>query len=165
MTHQQRTPFIRQCAGPTPGRIYHLSVGHHIIGRDPEASVQIDDADVSRHHARIEVTNDGILINDLDSKNGVFRGGEQITQPTLFSDGERFELGKIILEVHHPGSQVAQALARAGEVTMTTTTAIRAQANASIASMASKNVRIDIRIPLISTILFALIIVALLLSE
>src|SRR5207249_6407472 len=46
-----------------------IEAGESIIGRDPAASVFIDDLSVSRLHARIVVSNEGATLEDLGSKN------------------------------------------------------------------------------------------------
>ena len=50
-----------------------LMNGANVIGRDPDATIQIDARGVSRHHARILVSGDEATIEDLGSKNGTLR--------------------------------------------------------------------------------------------
>ena len=47
-----------------------LSAGENVLGREPAAAVFIDDATVSRHHARILVAGGRACLEDLGSKNG-----------------------------------------------------------------------------------------------
>jgi len=70
-----------------------LQQGENVVGRGRDANVVIDDHEVSRHHARILLTKDGITIEDLDSKNGTFVRGERIPQPTPLVDGDAIRLG------------------------------------------------------------------------
>lgn len=58
------------------------------LGRDPECEVHIPDRQVSRQHARISLTNEGVIIEDLGSKNGIHCNGKQIEEATLLSDGD-----------------------------------------------------------------------------
>ncbi len=51
------------------------------IGRDPICALVIPDRQVSRIHARLSVTPEGILLEDLGSKNGTFSNGELIIDP------------------------------------------------------------------------------------
>lgn len=74
------------------GRDYPLREGENVLGRDPSADVQIDDATVSRRHASITIADDATL-HDLDSKNGTFIDGERLTQPRTLRDGQTFVLG------------------------------------------------------------------------
>jgi two-component system cell cycle response regulator len=54
-TDRQRTTRAQLAvlAGPSAGRAYPVLEGETLLGRDPEAHVQADDAGVSRVHARI----------------------------------------------------------------------------------------------------------------
>ncbi|MEL6183934.1 MAG: ATP-binding protein [Myxococcota bacterium] len=43
-----------------------------VIGRDPASDIVIDDISVSRAHAQIEVTDEGVVLTDLGSSRGTF---------------------------------------------------------------------------------------------
>jgi DNA-binding winged helix-turn-helix (wHTH) protein len=73
-----------------------LSEGENVIGRDPEAAVFIDDATVSRHHARLTMTAERVMLEDLGSKNGTFVLGKQIETVDL-QDGSEFCVGGVTL--------------------------------------------------------------------
>jgi len=100
-----------------PGSIHELGLGSHTLGRVAGADVVLDHADVSRHHAELEVTFDGATIRDLDSKNGVLVDGRKVAQAQL-DDGSRFAFGELILVLEHPGARVGRVLARGGEPTV-----------------------------------------------
>jgi pSer/pThr/pTyr-binding forkhead associated (FHA) protein len=57
-------------------RRFVLSPGVNTIGREPNCTVCINDASVSRGHARITITDNDVLIEDLKSKNGTQVMGE-----------------------------------------------------------------------------------------
>ena len=78
-----------------------LSEGENIIGRAPDASVWIDAAGVSRHHARIVAGADP-SIEDLGSKNGTYLGGEPITGPKSLVDGDQIRLGSVVVTFRIP---------------------------------------------------------------
>ncbi len=63
------------------------------IGRSPGNSIQIDDLQVSRKHARIIEKDDGLYLVDLGSGNGTYIGGERIVEHRL-SDGDVFRMGR-----------------------------------------------------------------------
>jgi len=73
-----------------------LSEGENIIGRDPTVSVFIDDATVSRHHARLTITAEQVLLEDLGSKNGTFIDGKRI-EKSILDDGSEFHVGGVRL--------------------------------------------------------------------
>lgn len=79
------------------GREFPLREGINILGRDPTADVQIDDVTVSRKHATIEIRPDGVTIADLDSKNGTFVDGVQLTGSAPLLEGHPIVLGDAAL--------------------------------------------------------------------
>ena len=72
-----------------------LGHGVNTIGREPSSSVCINDASVSRGHARITIDGDRATIEDMQSKNGTAIMGEPITGPTLLKDGDEIEFGHV----------------------------------------------------------------------
>ena len=69
-----------------------LLEGPNIIGRAPDATILCDAKGVSRHHARILVSNGEATLEDLGSKNGTYLRRERITSARL-SDGDQIQLG------------------------------------------------------------------------
>ena len=63
-----------------------------VIGRDPECGVVLADALVSRRHARLEATDQGLKVVDLGSGNGVWVGADRV-QERVLSAGDQFRLG------------------------------------------------------------------------
>jgi pSer/pThr/pTyr-binding forkhead associated (FHA) protein/CheY-like chemotaxis protein len=78
--------------GPDRGRRYALR-GTVVIGRGEEAQIFIDDAEVSRQHARIARSEDGFVVEDLCSRNGTAVAGRRIAVPTLLCYGDCIRLG------------------------------------------------------------------------
>ena len=76
-------------------RRFVLSSGVNTIGREPNSTVCINDASVSRGHARITIKDDEATIEDLESKNGTQVMGEMITRPTVLKDGDEVEFGHV----------------------------------------------------------------------
>ncbi len=74
-----------------PGRI--------IVGRSPDNEVYIKSKFVSRHHAQLISDDDGCVIEDLNSTNGVFLGEKQIKKYRL-RDGDVVALGVHELVYH-----------------------------------------------------------------
>jgi len=67
--------------------------GDNLVGRGGEARIVIDSSRVSRHHALIAVSADGVVIEDLGSKNGTFVGERRIDAPTPLADGDEVRFG------------------------------------------------------------------------
>jgi DNA-binding winged helix-turn-helix (wHTH) protein len=76
---------------------FPLALGEHVIGRDPDVEVRLDDSTVSRRHARLVVTTEGTVLEDFGSKNGTFRGGERVTAPVRLADGDAIRIGSLLV--------------------------------------------------------------------
>jgi DNA-binding winged helix-turn-helix (wHTH) protein len=74
-----------------------LATGENIIGRAPDAAVFVDDAGVSRHHARITVDAGGAVLQDLGSKNGTILDGNRIERSMPLADGALIVVGATAL--------------------------------------------------------------------
>jgi DNA-binding winged helix-turn-helix (wHTH) protein len=70
-----------------------LDGAENVIGRDSTAVVWIDDASVSRRHARITLDDKGAKIEDLGSKNGTFVRGRRIEKPARLGDRDVIKIG------------------------------------------------------------------------
>ena len=66
--------------------------GRVIVGRSPDNEIYIQSKFVSRHHAQLVSDDDGCVIEDLNSTNGVFLGDKQIKKYRL-RDGDVVSLG------------------------------------------------------------------------
>jgi two-component system, NtrC family, response regulator HydG len=82
--------------GPLKGQTFGLSETDFSIGRDPANSLCIDDALISRQHARIRQEPTGFSIADLNSRNGTFVNSVPVTARTLES-GDRILIGDSLL--------------------------------------------------------------------
>jgi DNA-binding winged helix-turn-helix (wHTH) protein len=81
-------------------RRFPLSIGEHVIGRDPDVEVRLDASTVSRRHARLVVTAEGTLLEDFGSKNGTLRGSERVTSPVQLADGDTILIGSLLVTFH-----------------------------------------------------------------
>jgi general secretion pathway protein A len=70
-----------------------LRPGRLIVGRTPENDLQIDSKYVSRHHCQLTVTQEGTLLEDLNSTNGVYMNGRRVRRH-LMRDGEVIHVGR-----------------------------------------------------------------------
>ena len=84
---------ITEAGGPP--RFGHLE--GLVIGRAPEAALQIDSGGVSRLHARITVRGGEVRVEDLGSKNGTFVGGEPVSGARVLADGDEPRIGPVSL--------------------------------------------------------------------
>src|SRR5688572_18778088 len=72
-----------------------LRAGDHLLGRDADVAVWLESPTVSRHHARIRITESDATIEDLASKNGTFLRGERVSTSTALKDGDEIRLGSV----------------------------------------------------------------------
>lgn len=68
------------------------------LGRARSNSIVLDDMLVSRHHARISADDQGLIIEDLGSRNGTFVNGRRV-QTTRLHEGDRIGIGASTFEV------------------------------------------------------------------
>ncbi len=83
--------------GQTLGAKHPLKLGEMIVGRSSQAQLQIDHESVSRRHARIVLTENGVLLADLGSTNGTYVNDEPIQERTLVH-GDLLKVGRTILK-------------------------------------------------------------------
>jgi putative peptide zinc metalloprotease protein len=74
-------------------------VGDVTLGRAPDSTVVLRDPAVSRHHARIRPTGNGVVLEDTGSSYGTFVDGKRATQPAPLRDGSTIALGDTELRV------------------------------------------------------------------
>ncbi len=81
-------------SGPTPGKVYPLEKSVLDIGRDVANDVVVNDAEVSRRHARLTQQAGSYVLEDLGSTNGTFVDGKRLTGPHWLQPGETIMLGE-----------------------------------------------------------------------
>ena len=72
-----------------------LGPGVNTVGRDAECDVCLNDASVSRVHARIAVDGSAATVEDLDSKNGTTLRGDRLSARTVLHDGDELVFGSV----------------------------------------------------------------------
>lgn len=73
--------------GPLNGHRWTLR-NSLLVGRDSTCDIMIADRQVSRHHVRFTLTAEGVVLEDLGSKNGTFYNGQPVKSPVLLQDGD-----------------------------------------------------------------------------
>ncbi|MFZ5858582.1 MAG: FHA domain-containing protein, partial [Chloroflexota bacterium] len=84
-------------SGPTVGAIYPLEAESISIGRDVSNSIQINDAEISRRHARLQFQGGKYVIEDVGSTNGTHVNGQRIMSPYVLRPGDVVSFGEGIV--------------------------------------------------------------------
>jgi DNA-binding NtrC family response regulator len=78
--------ICRTATGPMAGREVAIGTRPIVLGADGSCDIVLTDATVSRKHAEIQVTADGILVRDLGSTNGTFVRGMRVETAVLTTE-------------------------------------------------------------------------------
>ncbi len=87
MDHEEEYPMLVAQEGPLKGQRWALS-NTLMIGRDATCEVVVQDRQVSRFHARLTPTAEGVMLEDLGSKNGTHHNGTELMAPVMLQDGD-----------------------------------------------------------------------------
>jgi hypothetical protein len=71
-----------------------VAPGGFVIGRSRGCDLVLDDPGVSRRHVEIRLADDGWIIRDLGSTNGIFLNRSHIDSAAVLRSGDRIELGE-----------------------------------------------------------------------
>jgi DNA-binding winged helix-turn-helix (wHTH) protein len=80
-------PLLVAQEGPLKGQRWQLSQTI-VLGREASCDVVVADRQISRFHARVTPTNEGVILEDLGSKNGTHLNGIPLTAPVVLQDGD-----------------------------------------------------------------------------
>ncbi len=81
--------------GPTPGKAFPISKSEIIIGRDATCDIVINDAEISRRHAKMTMeATGGYVLEDLGSTNGTFVDGQRLMGPHSLQPGDLVLFGE-----------------------------------------------------------------------
>jgi pSer/pThr/pTyr-binding forkhead associated (FHA) protein len=118
---------LRGVSGPYFGKVIPIH-GRLEIGRGPECGLVLDEPEMSRRHAMIEVSTHEIYLRDLGSANGTFVNGVQVRDAVLYpGDQIAFDRNRFLVEApgmaprrNEPRTPTAMpAVERAPQVTQT----------------------------------------------
>ncbi len=93
------------------GRTYELTVEKTTIGRVDDNSFSIPDGSMSSHHCEILLKGNDVMVHDLNSTNGTFVGGEQVTDTAPLKAGQILRLGQIEMRLEDGATQPPQKAA------------------------------------------------------
>ena len=91
MAKAQYRLVVRQ--GPIAGQVFELNKDEISIGRDIANDFVVNDAEVSRRHAKLTLEGERYKIEDLNSTNGTYIDGQRLIGPHLMAIGEIIMFG------------------------------------------------------------------------
>jgi len=86
-------PVLVVQKGTATGERFYLEGDTLSMGRDPECDIFLNDVTVSRRHAVIHRSPDGVTVTDADSLNGTYVNGVLVDKATLRS-GDALQVGR-----------------------------------------------------------------------
>jgi hypothetical protein len=84
---QEDFPLLIAQEGPLKGQRWQLSQTI-MLGRESTCDVAIEDRQISRFHARLTPTSEGVILEDLGSKNGTYLNSALLSAPVVLQDGD-----------------------------------------------------------------------------
>ncbi|MEW6094226.1 MAG: FHA domain-containing protein [Chloroflexota bacterium] len=87
----EEAPLLVAQTGPLKGQRWSLGKPL-LIGREATCDVVVPDRMVSRFHARITPTPEGMQLEDLGSKNGTHCNGNPVAERMILKDGDTLQI-------------------------------------------------------------------------
>jgi FHA domain len=84
-------------APPEAARTIPLAHAPLSIGRTGASDVVLPEAQVSRNHCQVHVTDGQVIVTDLGSTNGTFVDGQRIAEPTALDVDATLKIGPFLL--------------------------------------------------------------------
>jgi len=94
MAQSKEYPMLVADEGPLKGQRWPVS-GPLVLGRESTCDVVIPDRQVSRFHARVTPTTEGVILEDLGSKNGTHHNGNALNAPVILQDGDAMKISYV----------------------------------------------------------------------
>jgi pSer/pThr/pTyr-binding forkhead associated (FHA) protein len=101
---------LRGVSGAVFGKVFPVG-GPTAIGRAPECDISVQGEEISRRHALVKPTPDGLSVEDLGSANGTYVNNKRVQQAFLAA-GDELRLDTVRFIVVAPGMEMAQQTAR-----------------------------------------------------
>ena len=100
---------LKFLSGPKAGKEIVLQPGLLFVGRDASCQICVPAQGLSKKHAQILVRDKELVIEDLNSRNGVFMKGKKIKKQRLIK-GDRVILSDIVIEVRKKSATQTPAI-------------------------------------------------------
>ena len=91
--HGRLSASVMVLTGTSMGKVVRLVKPEMVMGRSVDADIFIDSDSISRRHAKLVTSPEGIDLVDLGSKNGTRLNGEPMHGTRRLASGDRLQLG------------------------------------------------------------------------
>jgi predicted component of type VI protein secretion system len=108
-------------SGPTPGKVFPLEAAEITVGRDTTNGITINDAEVSRRHAKLTLQGNAYQLEDLGSTNGTFVNGNRLSGPFTLKANDTVSFGEnivLIVEAAFDANATMAAPVKAAKTTI-----------------------------------------------
>lgn len=102
---------MRGVSGPTFGKTFGVT-GALTLGRSAECDISIPSDEISRHHAKLQLVADGVMVEDMGSANGTFVNNQRVHGSTLMRHGDELRLDTVRFMLMSPAGEAASAAQR-----------------------------------------------------
>ena len=96
------SPYLVIQEGNGQNREFSLNLSPVTLGREADCDIILSDRNVSRHHARLSIEPDGVVITDLASANGTFVNSQPVGSQ-LLKHLDIIQVGGVMIVFNDPG--------------------------------------------------------------
>jgi hypothetical protein len=85
--------------GKPEGKVIPLTGPTFRIGRAPECHLKPNSDEISRNHAEFTISDSGVVLRDMGSRNGTVVNGKSLTEPIALKNGDLIQIAKLTFAV------------------------------------------------------------------
>ena len=79
-----------------------------VVGTGRDCDVRVEDPCVSAHHCALDATGEGLLVVDLDSRNGLYVGNARVRSARLETNGLAFVMGQTTVVIRSADGRLSE---------------------------------------------------------
>jgi predicted component of type VI protein secretion system len=90
---------LKVLSGKSAGKEIGLNAGEFLIGRGDGCHLRPKTDAISRKHCRFFVSDDAVMVSDLNSRNGTYVNGQKIETEVRVKSGDKITVGPLQFEI------------------------------------------------------------------
>lgn len=95
---------LRGVSGATFGKVFPVR-GTMTVGRSQDCDICIPSEEISRHHARLHLTPDGVMVEDTGSANGTYVNDQRVVGQVQLKAGGELRMDVVRFQLVSPGKE------------------------------------------------------------